>query len=163
MYILGSSATLFKVKLLAVMCTQLHSLVDSKLQRNGLVLTACAWYRLVSTACACAKYPTIRGVSDIYVRFQYISAIYIVMAQKKRITVLTTYMAARITVQFELPCLGKSVKYLSSLYAQAGYKTALYSNYSLQLTVIGRKYTVKYKRNPCACANSRYQAVSLQL
>ena len=25
------------------------------------------------------------------------------------------------------------------------------------------KYTVKYKRNPCACANSRYQAVSPQL
>ena len=53
---------------------------------------------------------------------------------EKDASVYTMYMAARITVSYmyELPGLGKSVKYLSSLYAQAGYETALCSNYSVQ-------------------------------
>ena len=41
----------------------------------------------------------------------------------------------RNTVSYELPSL---VKYLSSWYAQAGYKTALCSNYSMQLSNVSK-------------------------
>ena len=59
---------------------------------------------------------------------------YTSFVMEKDASVYTMYMAARITVSYmyELPGLGKSVKYLSSLYAQAGYETALCSNYSVQ-------------------------------
>ena len=59
---------------------------------------------------------------------------------EKNESVNSMYMAAGITVSYmyELPGLGKSVKYLSSLYAQAGYETALCSNYSVQWSNVSK-------------------------